>query len=207
MRRTVFFHTLLFMTATLAVINTYGQTDARTPLEPSYEMSLQIIIGSNEAGKGADLGQNLAAVSRQLRAVFPFSQYRVAGTFIGRISNSGNYEYKSVSNIFGQESEPKTMIPTFLEWSVNNFRSGQTVKGETGFQAQSLRFGARVPVAVSGLREDTGKAVSTVNYESVGLNLGRVGLAENSPTLIGTLNLPGADGTIFLVMTIRGAER
>lgn len=184
-----------------------GQSDAKQAVEPSYDISLRIIIGSNEAGKGSELGSDLAAVSRQLRSAFPFTGYRVVGTFMGRISNTGNYEYKSVSNIFGQEAEPKTMVPTFLEWSVNNLRNGQTSKGETGFQAQFLKFGARVPVAVSGLREDTGKVVSTVNYESIGLNLGRVGLAENAPTLIGTLNLPGADGTIFLVVTVRPAER
>jgi len=208
MKRYGSIYTLLFLAAMFAITtNTYGQADPRPTLEPSYDISLQIIIGSNEAGKSADLGRDLTNVSRQLRSAFPFSGYRLAGTFMGRISNNGNYEYKSVSNIFGQEAEPKTMVPTFLEWNVTNLRNGQTAKGETGFQAQFLKFGARVPVATSGVKEETGKMVSTVSYESIGLNLSRVGLTENLPTLIGTLNLPGADGTAFLVMTIRAADR
>lgn len=207
MKRYGRFYTVGFLAAVLAfAMNVFGQADARQSLEPSYDISLRIIIGSNEAGKSMDIGQDLVPISRQLRSTFPFTHYRLAATFMGRISNTGNYEYKSSSNIFGQESDPKTMIPTFLEWSVGNFRNGQTAKGEAGFQAQFLKFGARVPVA-SGMRDEAGKLISAVNYESIGLNLGRVGIAENSPTLIGTLDLPGADGTVFLIVTIRPADR
>ena len=45
-----------------------------------------------------------------------------------------------------------------------------------------------------------------ISYESIGLVLHGLGFAENVPTLIGTVNLPGADGTIFLVMTVRSAD-
>lgn len=207
MNRPTILYAAFFLLAVLAVgTQTYGQGDTRQALEPSYDVSLQLIIGSNEAVKSADLGQGLAAVSRQLRTGFPFAGYRLAATFMGRISNTGNYEYKSVANIFGQESEPKTS-PTFLEWSVGNFRNGQSAKGEPGFQAQYLKFGARVPLTAGGIKDDMGKPISTVNYESIGLSLGKVGFAENSPTLIGTLNLPGTEGTMFLVMTVRPAER
>jgi hypothetical protein len=44
------------------------------------------------------------------------------------------------------------------------------------------------------------------NYESIGLDLNRVTLAENTPTVIGTLTLPNTAGTLFLVMTAKPVE-
>jgi len=45
-----------------------------------------------------------------------------------------------------------------------------------------------------------------LNYEAVGLNMNRVSLPENKPTLIGTLSLPKTTGTMFLVLTVRPTE-
>ena len=51
----------------------------------------------------------------------------------------------------------------------------QTAKNQAGFQAQSFRFGARVPVVTGSIKDETGKSVSTVNYEGIGLTLNKVG--------------------------------
>ncbi len=178
----------------------YGQQ-----LEPSYNVSLNLVIGSNDATKGGDLSADLGVVSRQLKSAFPFSNYRLASTLLGRISNTGNYSYKSSSNIFGAESSAPTQ--TFIEWSLNSFRSATAnAKGQNGFQVQGLRFGARVPVLLYASSGEGGKTVPAYNYESIGLDLNKVGLPENTPTLIGTLNLPGTSGTIFLIMTVKSAD-
>ncbi len=192
----------VFLLVGAASVGIYGQAEGR-PVEPSYEVSLQLIVGSNDPAARPEIPANLGSISKQLKSSFAFSNYRLAGTFLGRVTNAGNFEYKSTTNIFGQESE-KTR-PTFLDWSLIDLRRGPTASGQRGFQAQVFRLGARVPVTVSMIAE-SGKSNSVVNYESIGLTLAKVGLAENSPTLIGTLNLPGADGTVFLVMTVRNAE-
>ena len=82
-----------------------------------------------------------------------------------------------------------------------------TTNGRTGFQADSFRFGARVPVVMSGPADASGKSLPIYNYEPIGIALSRVGLTDGSPTLIGTLNLPGTSGTIFLIMTVRSADQ
>jgi hypothetical protein len=201
--RKILFKTLfVVLIAAAASLGVYGQSDGR-PVEPSYEVSLQLIVGSNDPAAKPEVPANLSNISKQLRSSFAFTNYRLAGTFLGRITNSGNFEYKSTTNMFGQESE-KTR-PTFLDWSLLDLRNGPTSSGKRGFQAQVFRLGARVPVTVSKV-SDNGVANSIIQYESIGLNLSKVGIAENAPTLIGTLNLPGADGTVFLVMTVRNAE-
>ena len=87
-----------------------------------------------------------------------------------------------------------------------NVRNMPTAKGPSGFQAQSFRFGARVPVVTGNVKDDTGKLNQVINYESIGFSLAKVGVPENIPTFMGTVNLPGAGGTIFLVVTIKSVD-
>ena len=188
---------LLFLLACSAVI---AQSEPfQQTLEPSYELSLHVVIGSNEAGAKGDLPANLAGISRQLKNNFSFSNYRLANTFLGRISNTGNIEYKSISNILGQETDAESQ--TFLDWSLTGLRAT-----ENRFQARTFRFGARVPVRTGTMKDEAGKISPIVNYESVGLSMVMMGLSANTPTLVGTISLPRTTGTIFLVATIRSAD-
>jgi len=181
------------------VLAVSGQSESRQ-LEPSYQVSLQFVMGTNEGGK-SELPANLAEIAKDLRNDFGFSNYRVAGTLFGRVGNNGNYEYKSVSNIFGQESTAGT--PTFLEWTIAGMHSVPSDKGRA-FEGSAFRFGARVPVMLP--HDDGGKTSMAVSYENVGITAMHFGLADNTPTLIGTISLPGTPGTIFLVMTARTAD-
>jgi hypothetical protein len=192
-----FFILPLFLLASLS--SAIAQSNTTEQLEPSYEVALHVVIGSNDPVAGINLPASLAGISKHLKGNFPFSNYRLANTFLGRISNTGNIEYKSVSNILGQESDAESQ--TFLEWSVGNFRVVPN-----GFQARSFRFGARVPIRVGNTRDSTGAVSPLINYEGIGLSMNMIGLPANTPTLIGTISLPKTNGTIFLVATIKAAE-
>jgi hypothetical protein len=182
----------LFVFVAVSSASAQGPPDPQRA-EPSYEISLHVLIGSNEAApRGTEVPSSLSAISRQLKNNFSFSSYRLVNTYLGRISNTGNIEYKSISNILGQE--PATEAQSFLEWSIVGLRSMQN-----GFQGRSFRFGARVPIKTS-------KDENAVVYESVGLTMQMIGLPANTPTLVGTISLPKTTGTIFLVATIKSAE-
>jgi hypothetical protein len=200
MRRTGY-----FCTAAVAVLMLAALANAQGPppapmADASFDVSLHLVLGSNEGGRG-DLPNELSAVTKQMRSNFGFSNYRVASTFLGRISNSGSFEYKSVSNIFGQQSIADSQ--TFLEWSLGDFHTVPSAGGGQAVQARAFRFGARVPVVFAPAGGDK---AAPIQYESIGVNVGRFVVAQNTPTLIGTLNLPGTAGTIFLVMTVRLAD-
>lgn len=192
-----FFVLSLFFLASFA--SAAAQSNNLEQLEPSYEVALQMVIGSNEPVAGVSLPANLSTVSKHLKSNFAFSNYRLANTFLGRVSNTGTIEYKSVSNILGQESVAEAQ--TFLEWSLGNFRVVPN-----GFQARSFRFGARVQVRVQSSKDSAGVVNSVVNYEAIGLSMNMIGLPANTPTLVGTISLPNTAGTIFLVATVRVAE-
>jgi len=178
----------------IAVAVASAQTESKPQPERDFEVVLHILVGSNEGSSGQTLPASLTAVSRQLRSNFTFSGLRVANTFIGRISSNGNFEYRSVTNELGFDAEGPQ---SFLEWSISNLHGFAN-----GLQANTFRFGARIPVKASGLRDDSGKAAPVFSYESIGLNLTRIGFPENAPTLLGSLSLPKTNGTLFLVMTV-----
>jgi hypothetical protein len=184
---------------TLLCLAFFAMTSAaqQTPAEINYDVTLQLVIGSNDAGAKSDLPSTLGAVASQMKSGFNFASYRVASTFVGRIANNGAFEYNSVASIEGKDLS--SAVPTFLDWSLHDLAM---VPNSKNLQAQSFKFGARVPVIVG----DASKAQQAVNYEHIGVSLLRVGLNQNVPTLIGTLHLPGTTGTIFLVMTVRPTE-
>ncbi|HTK38626.1 MAG TPA: hypothetical protein VL325_09050 [Pyrinomonadaceae bacterium] len=194
--------TLLFVCFIIST-KSFAQTDIKPEIGPSYDIVLQIVTGTNE-GARSDLPQNLSAVSKQLRGNFSFSSYSLANTYLGRVANAGALNYKGVSDIF-RPNAPVSK-PSFVEWSVGNLRTTPGAGGEHLLQAQQFRFGARIPINIGGSADETGKIVSVTNYESIGLDLNRVTLAENTPTVIGTLTLPNTAGTLFLVMTAKPVE-
>jgi len=177
-------------------LNASAQPDTN---DRSYDVVLQIVIGGGSVGQ--PLPQNLSAVAKQLRANYAFTDYRLANTYIGRVTNGGNFEYKSVSNVFGQSQEGD--MPSFWEWSLQSAKVPNE-PSRAGMFIHAFRFGARIPIRAAVPGPEAGR-MPVVNYEPIGLNLQRFAIGENSPTVVGSLALPKMDGTAFLVLTLRPA--
>lgn len=192
--------TNLIMSAFMVALVTIGAIGQQ--VESSYDLTLQLVVGSNEAGAKTEMPSTLDQVTQDIKSRFGFSGYRLANTIHSRIVDAGGAEYKSLVNIFGETTDP--MQPSFMEMSVVDLRNLSQVKGSGTFQGRVFRFGAKVPVATGGsFKDDTGKSRPVTAYEHIGLTLTKFNVPENQPTLVGTLNLPGTNGTIFLVMTIK----
>ena len=193
--RIFLFTCLLGLSAGLA----NGQTASISSSDTGYEAVLNILVGSNEAIPGKGLPKSLSSVQRQLNENFGFSNYTLSSTLLGRLSAPGSVEYKSISDHFGKESVD---APTFVEWTVQLLPA--TSAEANKLQLNTFRFGARVPVIVRGKGPDAQSSGATT-YESIGLSSQRVALPLGKPALIGTVSLPGTNGTLFLVLTIRPA--
>lgn len=202
---TRFFSFVIFFAVSLIFIGTsIAQSDPKPQVESNYEAVLHVILGSSDADQSGGLPKSLSGVSTQLKATFTFSNYKLVNTYLGRIANAGNLDYKGMANIYGQEQESDT--PSFLDWRLGGFRRVNEGAGRGAFQIQSFKFGARVPIKTGSFKDDGGKLQSVINYESLGLSLDKLSFTENSPTLIGTLSLPKTTGTVFLVLTVKSLE-
>jgi hypothetical protein len=193
---TTFALLVLFASAALS------QTSRPNPAEQNYEVTLNVFAGSNDASQRGGLPAAFGAISRQLTASFGYSNFRMINTYIGRIGSGGNIEYKSLADIFGREQQQQPDAPAFLEWRIAGLRPSEAA-GSNSFQLNQFRFGARIPIRIGTGTDPSGKPQPAFNYESVGLNVDRLGVPENAPALIGTINLPRADGTVFLILTVR----
>jgi hypothetical protein len=178
-----------------------AQQPANNPqLETSYEAVLQVIVGSNDASQRGNLPKSLSAVERQLHENFAYSGYRVSNMFLSRSTGVGKIEYKSMSDSLVQ-SAPSS-VPTFLEWSLG-IRGAAEPAGQNVLQVNGFRFGARVPITTARVSGTDGRSTDVTNYESIGLVTDRMALSVGKPSLVGTISLPGASGTLFLVLTLR----
>src|SRR5687768_10561602 len=138
---------------------------------PSYEATLYVVLGSDDATQRGGLPKAIEPVSKQIRENFTFGNYRLMNTYYGRLANNGSLDYKSVSSLQNATSDVDS--PTFLDWQLANFRSDGAASGRNSLSMERFRFGARVPLVTSRVPGEGGKTTSVTNYESVGLNLNR----------------------------------
>lgn len=195
---TTFTLSLLFLAT---AISSAAQADASKPADANYEAVLHVLISGGQQGEA--LPNSLGGVSREIRSEFGSGNLRLINTYFGRLSSMGNLDYKGVSNAYAPESLPGS--PTVLDWRLTAVKSIQNAAGQPAYQLQGFRFGARVPVRVGNFQDE--KAAAPINYEAIGLTVDRVSVRENMPTLIGTLTQPRTEGTLFLVLTVRNADK
>ena len=196
---------VLFVLCFAAPIVALAQAETRAAQsEPSYEVVLQVLVGSNEAGQKAAAPASLSAVTKKINNNFAFSNYRLSNTYISRVGNTGSTEYKSYSTDFGQMQEQAA--PVFLDWSFVGLKNAPGAGKQSAVHIQSFRFGARVPVRTGSFKDEAGKTSPVINYETIGLTLQRISVPENVPTLIGTLPTTKIGETIFLVLTVKPVE-
>ena len=190
---------VLFLACLLTAADCFGQ--ARQ--QPSYEVVLNVLTASNAANdKSEAVPQTLGAVVKKLKANYSFSNYRLSSTYFQRVADTGNMEFKGVSN----EPNQDVYAPIFSEWSLGQLSTLPDERGQSAIAIQSFRFGQRVPVKTANYTEQAGKTNSVLNYENVGLFLQKLNLPLNAPTIIGNLSTSKADELIFLILTVRPTE-
>lgn len=171
----------------LSLTNALAQTPTARQSEPSFDIILQTVVASNDVGK-SDIAPLLSGVVKKLKTDFPFSSYRLASTAFQRISNRGNLDSRSVSYLADNN------LAVFSDWSISGLESLIDEKGQETIQIQNFKFGQRIPIN------------NTTNYEQIGLTT-RFSLAKNTPTIIGSLTTPKSDELMFLILTVKSAEK
>jgi hypothetical protein len=194
-----------FSVGLLSLTNCFAQTPStKNQIETSYEVVLQTLIASNATNNKSDIPQMFVGAVKKLKANYPYSNYRLGATFYQRVANTGAIELRSVSNEIIPDQERSYSI--FSEWTLNNLQNLPDAKGQNLIQFQSFRFGQRIPIITSSVKDANGKINSVVNYEQVGVTIQKLSLAENVPTVIASLSTWKPNELMFLVLTIKSAE-
>lgn len=176
----------------LSSTNSSAQTPPKQ-FEPSYEVVLQVISASNNASDKTSVPQTLSNVVKKLKTNYSFSNYRLASTYLQRVANTGNIEFKGVVN----DSSQDVNTPVFSEFTLGQLLNLPDAKGQNSISIQNFRFGQRIPIKTSN---------NLVNYEQVGLTMFKINLPVNTPTVISNLSASKLDEMIFLVLTVKPVE-
>ncbi len=194
-----------FSVCLLSLINGFAQTPpTKNQIEPSYEVVLQTLVASNTANNKSEIPQILSGAVKRLKANYSYSNYRLASTYLQRVANNGTIEFRNVSNETIPNQERNFSV--FSDWTLRGLQILLDAKGQNSIQFESFRFGQRIPIITSSVKDESGKTNSVVNYEQVGLTIQRCSLAENVPTVIGSLSTLKPDELMFLVLTVKSAE-
>ncbi|MDQ3713278.1 MAG: hypothetical protein M3388_13810 [Acidobacteriota bacterium] len=194
-----------FSVCLLSLINGFAQTPpTKNQIEPSYEVVLQTLVASNTANNKSEIPQILSGAVKRLKANYSYSNYRLASTYLQRVANNGTIEFRNVSNETIPNQERNFSV--FSDWTLRGLQILLDAKGQNSIQFESFRFGQRIPIITSSVKDESGKTNSVVNYEQVGLTIQRCSLAENVPTVIGSLSTLKPDEFMFLVLTVKSAE-
>ncbi len=199
----IFSTATFFLVCLLSFATSFAQTPVRQQSEPSYEVVLQVLIASNTASdKSVAVPQTLSNVVKKLRTNYTFSNYRLASTYLQRVANTGDMQFKGVSN----EPNQNIYAPVFSEWMLGRLTNMPDSNGQNSISIQNFRFGQRVPIKTASFKDDSGKSNDVTNYEAVGLTMQKLSLPLNMPTTIGNLSTSKLDEMMFLVLTVKPVE-
>ncbi len=180
---------LLFSLLSTAAIS---QTDASEPGPGGFETVLHVVHGSDRPGTAAQrIPTNIQSLVKTLSSDFAHTNQQLVATYLGRVAGNGSVVYKSIINLAGAGSDAAEH--GFIDWRVDQIR--RQGAGDAPIEIRAFQFGARVPVRLAG--------TPTTNYELVSVALNSTSVQENTPTVLGTLSLPGGGGTLFVVLTVR----
>ena len=187
---------LLFI-CLLGLTNAFAQTEnprPQPPVEPSYDVVLHTLTASNKLNDKTSIPASLSNIVRKLKTIYSYSNYRLDSTYVERVANTGNVNFKTVSYPEGQNQDNFT--PIFSEWSLTGLRNSSEGQKTNLIQFQNFSFGQRIPIKT---------AAGSVNYEQIGINT-KFSLTENMPTVVGSLSTFKPDELIFLILTVKAAQ-
>lgn len=198
----IIFFAAFFLVCLLGSADSFGQTPDKPQAEPSYEVVLQILVASNNTADKSAAVPALSNIVKKLRTDYSFSNYRIASTYLQRIANTGNVEFKGVS---GEPPDQNVYTPVFSEWTISQLLTMPDAVGRDSVSIRGFRFGQRVPIRIL-TAGDGEKGNPVINYEQIGLNLSRLNLPVNTPTVIGNLSGSNQEELKFLILTVRRQE-
>ena len=165
-----------------AIQDAIQRLDVPTAAPKDIELTVYLVVASEQAAAGDGLPADLQPVVHQLKGVFSFKSFRMLDTVVLR-TQPGNK-----ANAVGVISNGSTDTP--YHFSVRPSAAAEGPQGRL-IRLDDLSLGLRVPTR-SG-REDAG-----INTE--------ITVREGQKVVVGKSNLGGPDQALILVVTAKVAE-
>jgi hypothetical protein len=184
--------------------------DAARPQAPvrrddvNYDVQLYLVTASSEQGEraGLQLPPSLDATIKQLRTTLPYTNFRLATTFLNRVKDNGTLELKGVGGAL-MPSQIGPGSPSFYDFSLFQVKMESDSEGQPFIRIARFRFGLRMPIVTGTARvegSDVGSPI--IQYEPVGVNT-ELSLREGLPTVVGTMTTSRPNEALILILSVK----
>lgn len=173
--------------------------------EINQEVQLYLLAASNEQGARTQLPPLMDGVLKQLKASLPYSNFRLANTFLNRVKDGGTLEVRGVGTLSLSSLPGNPTSPTFYQFNLQRVKLVTDSNGQQIVQIPHFRFGLKVPVQTSSVRADNGTggaAFPVIQYEDTGINT-EMSVREGEPTIVGTITTSRPDELFVLVISVK----
>ena len=181
-----------------------GASSSMTRDEVNYDVQMHLLVASNSGGavERSNIPSSLDGAVKQLRASLPFTNYRLAMTFLNRVKDGGTLEASGVdSSLFTTPVGPNT--PSFYDFACYQVKSDKDANGLSFIRISKFRFSLRLPLITNSPRSEGSTAtVPIINYQPVGITT-EMSMREGFPTLVGTLTTSRPDELLILLITVK----
>lgn len=177
--------------------------------EANYDVELHLLVTGEGAEGTTKIPQALDGVVRQLKSSLPSADYKLAVTFISRVSDGGSLEVKTVGGLPFSAPQPNPLTPAFFQFSLNDVRLADDSQAGQVVNVRQFRLGLKVPIQTSATAaggDKPGQSFPVIQYEDTGIST-QISVREGEPTLVGTLNTSRPGQLFALVITIRRAGK
>jgi hypothetical protein len=165
-----------------------------------------LIVGTNQDAAESRLPPALDPVLRQLRAVLPFKNYRLAATLLNRVKNEGRLDLSWIGGPMASAIGNTTAAtPSFSQFKVRQVKLVRNSEGQLMVQMAGFNFGARIPIQ-SQMIAAGGTVAPQFAYENTGLATD-ISMREGDPVIVGTLNVGPSGDAIILVVAVKRTQK
>ena len=206
----VFSLSVLALSLIFSSFNQVSAQDAGRPQAPvrrddvNYDVQLYLVTASNEQSErtGSQLPPSLDATIKQLRMSLPYTNFRLATTFLNRVKDNGTLELKGVGGAL-MPSQIGPSSPSFYDFSLFQVKMEMDAEGQPFIRIARFRFGLRMPIVTGTARvegSDVGSPI--IQYEPVGINT-ELSLREGTPTVVGTMTTSRPNESLILLLSVK----
>ncbi len=166
----------------------------------SLEVQIYLLVASDETPQGVQLPASLEPVAKRLRGSLQLPNYRIAETFLNRVTDHGGVQSSGVTApLLPVQTSPST--PAFYTLAIQGVRIGSGTAARKTVELTGFRFGIRLPIVTS----PGGGGAPSIQYESVGINT-EVQLLMDVPSVVGTINTGRPKELFVVVAEVRQAN-
>lgn len=196
---------MMVLAMSTSVFAQSDQTDRKDD-DTNFDTQLYLVIGTNQDVDSTKLPPALESVIKQLRALLPFKNYRLAATLINRVKNDGRLNLQWIGGPLLGTAVASSSTPSFNEFRINTVKLVTDAQGHDIVRMEGFKFGAKIPIQTGTALASNSPSAPIINYEPTGLNTD-ISMREGEPVVVGTLNVGPSGDAIILVMSARRSAK